>query len=45
VPIRLAFTRDRVEHVEPSGAVLPMSDARELDWAEGMHIEDIDANL
>jgi hypothetical protein len=45
VPIQIAFHPDRVERVEPSGAVLPMSEARELDRAEGMHIEDIDANL
>jgi hypothetical protein len=36
---------DGVERVEPSGAVLPMSDPRELDRTEGMRIDDIDANL
>src|SRR5215471_8666789 len=45
VPIQIAFTPDRVERVEPSGAVLPMSDARELERTEGMRIEEIDANL
>jgi hypothetical protein len=45
VPIQLAFTPDRVERVDPSGAVLPMSDARELDQTEGLRIEDIDAQL
>jgi hypothetical protein len=45
VPIHIAFTPDRVERVEPSGAVVPMSDARELERAEDMRIEDIDASL
>jgi len=45
IPIRIAFTPSRVEHVQPSGAVLPMRHARELARTEGMHIEDIDANL
>lgn len=44
-PIRVVFSPSRVEHVDPSSAVLPMPPARELDRAEGMHIEDIDANL
>ena len=45
MPIRLAFTSSHVVHVEPTGAVLPLSDARELERMEGMHIDDIDANL
>jgi len=45
VPIQIAFTPGRVERVEPNGAVLPMSDAQDLYLAEGMPIENIDANL
>jgi hypothetical protein len=44
-PIRIVFTPGRVERVDPSGAVLAMSHPQELDRTEGMHIEDIDANL
>jgi alkylmercury lyase len=44
-PIRIVFTPSRVERVDPSGAVLPMPPAQSLDRTEGMHIEDIDANL
>lgn len=44
-PIRIVFTPSRVERVDPSGAVLPVPPAQELDRTEGMHIEDIDANF
>src|SRR5262249_18006092 len=44
-PIRIVFTPSRVAHVDPSGAVVPLPPAQELDRTEGMHIEDIDANF
>jgi len=44
-PIRIVFTPSRVERVDPDGAVVPLPAVQELDRTEGMHIEDIDANL
>ena len=44
-PIRIVFTPIRVEHVDPSSAVVPLPPAQELKRTEGMQIEDIDANL
>jgi hypothetical protein len=44
-PIRIVFTPSRVERVKPSGAVVTLPPAQELDRTEGMHIEDIDANF
>jgi hypothetical protein len=44
-PIQILFTPSLVERVDPTGAVLPMLPAQELDRTEGMHIEDIDANF
>lgn len=45
-PIRVDFTPDRVERVDPAGAVVPMSPPQELDKTEAAgDIEDIDTNL
>jgi hypothetical protein len=44
-PIRIVFTPSRVERVDPAGAVVPLPPSRELERTQGMHIEDIDANL
>jgi len=44
-PVRIVFTPTQVERVDPSSAVVPLPPPREFDRTEGMHIEDIDANL
>jgi alkylmercury lyase len=49
-PIRIVFTPSQVEHVDPSGAVVPMPHPQELDQPEsGFDVEecrtDLDGNL
>jgi hypothetical protein len=44
-PIRILFTPSRVEHVDPSSAVVPLPPPQETAGLLQMSIEDIDANV
>ena len=44
-PMRLVFTRNRVESVEPEGVVVPILPPEEFDWLEGLLDRDPCANL
>ncbi|HEX9358691.1 MAG TPA: organomercurial lyase [Streptosporangiaceae bacterium] len=44
-PIRVVFTPSRVEHVEPSGAVVPILPPREFDRLKGMSPKEADARM
>lgn len=44
-PIQIELAVDRVERVEPDGVVLPIPPAQSMEQTEGMHIEEIDADL